>query len=80
MRKRELVGKTIADIDWNRSWNKGHRGWIHDPIITFTDGTHLRFSVEETDDGSYYGVDFIYPARAPHSDKLLDSRVDIERR
>jgi len=63
MRKRDLVGKTIADIEWNL-FTDGRGGWAHDPTIIFNDGSRLSFSTEETENHGY-GVAFCYSPAAP---------------
>lgn len=63
---RALHGKTIASV---HLCDVGERNGdtkvsASEPIFVFTDGTTLRVDVTETDAGSEYGVDLIYPGRA----------------
>ena len=58
----KLVGKTIAAVEMhpfraNPDCSVDRR-MAHDPVITFTDGTKLRFVVQETEIG-VYGVDLL---------------------
>lgn len=50
-----IVGKTIAKVDM-RPFEAGEptrMGMAHDPIIIFTDGSHIWFTTEETEVGEY---------------------------
>ena len=55
---RWVVGKTVASVDM-RPGDDGRGGTAHDPVITFTDGSRIRFVTEETETGEY-GVDIAY--------------------
>lgn len=61
---RKLVGKTIKSVAMHPFDDGGYSSSPEpptDPVITFTDGTCMRFVVHETE--SEYGVALIYPAR-----------------
>lgn len=56
----KLKGKTIASValfpwDPNRCGTRDPDDYVTSPVITFTDGTRLRFVTEETE-GSEYGT------------------------
>jgi len=53
---RKLKGKTISKVKLNPF--NGGTGQAYNPEITFTDGTLLRFVVQETETGEY-GVGLI---------------------
>lgn len=60
-----LAGKTIAKVEMHpfQARPGNDRTVAHDPTITFTDGSQLRFFAEETEIGEY-GVDLLYiPAK-----------------
>ncbi len=63
-RAKALVGKTIARVELNPfdAERDERDSPATDPVIVFTDGTCLRFQVEETD-AADYGVALIYPAQ-----------------
>lgn len=57
---RWIVGKTVASVDMQRSTSgvtEDDRK-ICNPIITFTDGSSIRFSTQEAEGG--YGTDIVY--------------------
>lgn len=60
MQPKRLIGKTIATVDMRPFSSRGnkrrHNTVAHDPLITFTDGSSISFTVEETEVG-VYGVD-----------------------
>jgi hypothetical protein len=58
-----LRGKTIASVALFPFTRGNGSGAATDPVITFTDGSCLRFNVEETEMGEY-GVTLHYPGRA----------------
>ena len=63
MRARQIVGKRIQRVVQKReSLGKGRRVTTNLVGIQFTDGSWLRFVVEEGDDE--YGIYAIYPGRA----------------
>lgn len=50
-----IIGKTIAKVDM-RPFEAGEYARMstaHDPIITFTDGSRIWFTTEETEVGAY---------------------------
>jgi len=57
-----LQGKTIAKVALFPFADSNGGTVATDPVITFTDGTSLRFLTEETEFGEY-GVALIYPAK-----------------
>lgn len=67
---RLLVGKTIKSIalcPFDPEQYSTSAEPATDPVILFTDGTSLRFLVEETEAGEY-GVALIHPAQ-PYREK-----------
>ena len=58
---RWLVGKTVQTVDMQPAPD-GRGGTYHQPIITFTDGSSIRFFPEETEVGNI-GVDIHYYPR-----------------
>jgi hypothetical protein len=52
-----LIGKTIARVDmrpFDASDGKSRKKrTAHNPVITFTDGSAIEFSTEETETGEY---------------------------
>ncbi len=58
-----LVGKTIDHVDLQPFDKDNGGGTATDPVLRFTDGTSLRFVVQETEETGDYGVSLIYPAR-----------------
>lgn len=52
---RELVGRKIVGFDPG-AFADPPRGVAHRPTIHLDDGSHLYFSVEETEHGAEYGV------------------------
>jgi len=65
---RALLGKTIAHVDLHPFDDANGGGIATDPVLTFTDGTSLRFLVQETEETGDYGVSLVYPGR-PHEKK-----------
>lgn len=65
MNPRWVVGKTVASLDM-QPCPDGRGGTYHTPVITFTDGSSIKFSTEETEVG-VYGTDISYrpPPRRP---------------
>lgn len=61
---RWLVGKVIAKVEMGPfdGWPDDDHKVCHSPIITFTDGSSIRFVTEETDLGEY-GTDIVYSKR-----------------
>lgn len=64
---RWIVGKTVATVDMQpfegyENPSAGITKQCHDPIITFTDGSHIQFITEETEVGCY-GTDILYIPR-----------------
>lgn len=55
---RRLRGKTVARA-LLRPFDDGRGGRAYDPIVSFTDGSALRFVVQETEGGEY-GVQLVY--------------------
>lgn len=58
MRKRDLVGRRIVDVRFNRfpAWDAGmaRKGeYANDPVLVLDNGQELRFNVQETDVGEY---------------------------
>lgn len=65
-----ITGKTVARVDMHpqrvpfNSFTPSALGpTMHEPIIHFTDGSSIRFHVEEHPDGDDYGVDIVYIKR-----------------
>jgi len=52
--KRDLVGRTITAVDWQRYWEPARRQWQTDPILTLDNGRRVWFTTEENE-GSEYG-------------------------
>jgi hypothetical protein len=50
-----LIGKTIAKVEMRpfNSRDNGEKGTAHDPHITFTDGSRIWFTTQETEVGEY---------------------------
>lgn len=72
--KAHVVGKRIKSMTVNRSWDKGREQWVYDPTITLSDGTFIRFVVQETETSDYGIEPIIVPlagrsgtARTPYS-------------
>lgn len=62
---RWIVGKTVAKVEMNsfEAAPDVNRRLAHDPRVTFTDGSSIRFVTQETEVGEY-GVEIVYrPAR-----------------
>lgn len=55
-----LKGKRISRVTMNAFASDD--GPATDPVVWFTDGTCLRFVVQETNGGEY-GIDLVYPGR-----------------
>lgn len=55
-RKRDLIGRTIVEMDRRRQWDPGRRCWYDDPVIILDNGARIYFSTVETE-GSDYGID-----------------------
>ncbi len=60
---RALRGKTIASVALCPFDDDNGGGTATDPVITFTNGTALRFVVQETEETGDYGVNLAYPAK-----------------
>jgi hypothetical protein len=60
---RSLVGKTIARVELQPFDACNGGGTATDPVVTFTDGTALRFLVQETEETGDYGVQLAFPAK-----------------
>lgn len=52
MNPRWLVGKVIAKVEMN-PFDDGRGLIAHNPVITFTDGSAIAFTTEETEIGEY---------------------------
>lgn len=63
---KRLIGRTIAAIDLDASWEGEGRNRVlmHAPTITLDDGTTLRFVVEEHPEGGEYGVDIVHARKS----------------
>lgn len=70
MNPKHLLGKTIAAVNMRpfnaelysalgKDLREGQGRQAHDPLITFTDGSSIRFVTEETETGNY-GTDVVY--------------------
>lgn len=46
-------GKIVKEIVLNAAWDSGRKAYYYNPRIVFTDGTVLKFYVQETDVGDY---------------------------
>ena len=55
---RWIVGKTVARVEMHPV-SDGRGGTSHNPVITFTDGSFIRFETEETED-LLYGTMIVY--------------------
>lgn len=57
---RWIIGKTVATVDMCPfpAGPTAAQRFAHDPIITFTDGSSIRFVTEETE--NEYGTDIVY--------------------
>jgi len=53
--RRWIEGKTISSVDM-RTHPSDRGGMIHDPVIRFTDGSSIRFVVEEDDVENGVGI------------------------
>ena len=62
-------GKTVDRVDW-RPFEDGRGGTTHDPIIIFTDGSALDFTVVETD-VDRYGMLPCYDKKGTHQPTAL---------
>lgn len=51
--KRQLIGRRIAAIDWNRTWDQQRGQFIARPLITLDNGRVLWFVTQESDNGDY---------------------------
>jgi hypothetical protein len=54
MRKADLIGRTIVDVDWG--WfgtGLSHHPRTTDPVLTLDNGRRLSFTVCETEVGEY---------------------------
>jgi hypothetical protein len=57
MRKRDLIGRTIVDVDWRRfATGKKDAPFACRPLLILDNGRILYFTVQETETGDY-GVD-----------------------
>lgn len=62
-----IVGKTIASVDMCPFLARpdSSRELAHDPIVTFTDGSRITFSTQETEVGVYgTSIDYRPASRA----------------
>mgnify|MGYP001582537152 CR=1 FL=1 len=57
MNPKWIIGKTVASVDM-QPYDDGRGGTAHDPVITFTDGSSIRFQIEDTEGAM--GVDILY--------------------
>lgn len=50
-----LIGKTIASVEMNAepARERARSPLMHKPVITFTDGSKITFTAEESDFGGY---------------------------
>ena len=74
-----LRGKTIARVEmhgFDPRTPGGSEELATDPVVRFTDGSCLRFLVQETDVGEY-GVQLIYPARKTPLKKEKDGFASL---
>jgi hypothetical protein len=54
MRKTDLIGRTIVDVDWRRfATRKKDAPFTTNPILILDNGRKLYFNVQETEIGEY---------------------------